>query len=113
MSLLYSLELHKDSIFTLDEKRQKNQLSLSGKLYKNFADEVSEMRLILEEYHHLLVHDNFDCSTHMQGKNFMFKCWFKRYGSPLLCLVVFTLGSYLYVMRELRKFQGNMKIRSD
>jgi hypothetical protein len=107
------LELHKDSIFTLDEKRQKNQLSLSGKLYKNFADEVSEMRLILEEYHHLLVHDNFDCSTHMQGKNFMFKCWFKRYGSPLLCLVVFTLGSYLYVMRELRKFQGNMKIRSD
>jgi len=36
LSLLYSLELHKDSLFTLNKGREQNQLALSRKLYKNF-----------------------------------------------------------------------------
>lgn len=70
LSLLYSLELHKDSIFTLNKNRKETQLDISALLYKNFEAQVSEMSQILEEYHHLIEHDNIDCSTHMSGENF-------------------------------------------
>jgi len=36
LNLLYSLELHKDSLFTIEAKRQQIQLKMSEKLYKNF-----------------------------------------------------------------------------
>jgi len=100
LSLLYSLELHKDSMFAIrtrrsQDDRQKRSLDMSNILYKNFEKQVEEMHNILEEYHHLLEHDNFDCSTHLAGQGFLFKCWFKRYGFPLVCLVVFGLISFL------------------
>jgi len=59
------------------------------------------MGSILEEYHHLIEHDNFDCSTHLSGENFMFKCWFRRYGFPLLCLVLFAVYSAWRIHRTL------------
>ena len=43
LSLLYSLELHKDSIFTLQEQRKNNQLEIGTLLYKNFEAQVLEM----------------------------------------------------------------------
>ena len=89
--MLYSLELHKDSLFTLSKDREANQLELSRLLYRNFQAQVEEMSKILEEYNHLLEHDNFDCSTHLSGEKFMFKCWFRRYGFPLICLILFAL----------------------
>ena len=36
LSLLYSLELHKDSIFTIIKYRKETQLDISALLYKNF-----------------------------------------------------------------------------
>ena len=98
LSLLYSLELHKDSMFTLDDVKQTNQLSISNLLYKNFEAEVQEMSTILEEYHHLIEHDNFDCQTHVSGENFLFKCWFRRYGFPILSLAGFVIYGYFKVM---------------
>ena len=76
---------------------------MSGILYKNFEKQVDEMHKLLEEYHHLLVHDNFDCSTHLSGQGFMFKCWFKRYGFSIICLGLFLLGAYLSLMRTIEK----------
>ena len=101
LSLLYSLEMHKDAIFTLDWVRQQRQLDLSKILYKNFEEEVTEMRSILEEYHHLLEHDNFDCSTHISGDDFLFRCWYRRYGFPLLTLAIFLGVSLLVLRRQL------------
>ena len=60
------------------------------------------MHNILEEYHHLLEHDNFDCSTHLSGQGFLFRCWFKRYGFSMLCLAGFAVLSYFSVMRALQ-----------
>jgi len=37
LSLLYSLELHKDSIFTIQKYRKETQLDISALLYKNFG----------------------------------------------------------------------------
>ena len=74
---------------------------MSGILYKNFEKEVEEMHSILEEYHHLLEHDNFDCSTHLSGKDFLFKCWFKRYGFSIICLVLFIVGAYFSLLRSI------------
>jgi hypothetical protein len=61
------------------------------------------MREILEEYHHILEHDNFDCSSHISGESFIFKCWFKRYGFPLVCLGGFLAYAYFVVKREINK----------
>jgi hypothetical protein len=82
---------------------------MSKILYKNFEAQVTEMDSILEEYHHLLEHDNFDCSTHVSGENFMFKCWFRRYGFPLICLFGFLIYAYASIMYEMR----NKKDRLD
>ena len=57
------------------------------------------MSQILEEYHYLLEHDNIDCSTHMSGENFEFKCWKRRYGMPLLSLML-LLGYGYFVVRK-------------
>lgn len=108
LSLLYSLELHKDSMFAIQtqrgqDDRQKRSLEMSNILYKNFEKQVEEMHNILEEYHHLLEHDNFDCSTHLSGKGFLFRCWFKRYGFSLLCLIGFGGLCYLTIVRTLQK----------
>ena len=102
LSLLYSLELHKDSLFQLSSIRQAKQLDMSKILYKNFEAQVTEMDNILEEYHHLLEHDNFDCSTHISGENFLFKCWFRRYGFPLVCLLGFLVYGYASIMYEMK-----------
>lgn len=110
LSLLYSLELHKDSMFNVDWQRQHHQLNLSAMLYKNFEAQVSEMGTILEEYHHLLVHDNFDCSTHMRGERFMFTCWFRRYGCPLACAVALVMYAYLMVVRQLNISKKNKQM---
>ena len=99
LSLLYSLELHKDSMFNVDKSRQLQQLNLSAILYKHFEAQVREMRSILNEYHHLLEHDNFDCSTHISGENFMFKCWFRRYGCPFLCSIFLVLYGWFQISR--------------
>ena len=72
---------------------------MSGILYKNFERQVGEMHNILSEYHHLLEHDNFDCSTHLTGKGFMLKCWFKRYGFSIVCLLLLVGISYLSLKR--------------
>ena len=101
LSLLYSLELHKDSMFTLDDVKKTNQLDISTLLYKNFEAQVQEMSQILEEYHHLIEHDNFDCQTHISGENFMFKCWFRRYGFPILCLCLFAAYSYCKILSKI------------
>jgi len=68
------------------------------------------MHNILEEYHHLLEHDNFDCSTHLSGHSFMFKCWFKRYGFSIVCLAIFCLISFLTIKRTLEQ---SIKRRND
>ena len=68
LSLLYSLNLHLDAKFTLDKSRQLYTVNLSQILNKNFKSQVNEMHSILQEYHHILEHDNFDCSTHVSGE---------------------------------------------
>ena len=106
LSLLYSLELHKDAIFTLSRERQQRQLDLSKILYKYFMEEVNEMRNILEEYHHLLEHDNIQCSQQsldpIDYANFVFICWFRRYGFPLLTLGLFVTISAYWLHRDLK-----------
>ena len=110
LSLLYSMEIHKSSIFILDYKRQRYQIDMSDKLYKNFAEEVTEMHVILSEYKHLLIHDNFDCSSHMMGKDFIFGCWFKRYGFPLVTFCVFLVGSFFYLKGDLFEDASGKKV---
>jgi len=65
------------------------------------------MNKLLNEYHHLVEHDNFDCSTHMQGKEFLWKCWYRRYGFPLLTLVLFALYSFYSLKSALVKAKSN------
>ena len=72
LSLLYSLELHKDSMFTLEWRQAETQLQMSRKLYKYFEDQVNEMARLLGEYHHIMEHDNLDCSEHRKGNKFVF-----------------------------------------
>jgi hypothetical protein len=116
LSLLYSLELHKDAIFTLSRERQQRQLDLSKILYKYFMEEVNEMRNILEEYHHLLEHDNIQCkATNLDPldlTNFVFICWFRRYGFPLLTLGIFVTVSAFWLHRDL-KFLKQKKVAMD
>lgn len=56
LSLLYALELHKDSLFffSADDKtesiRQQRSREISSLMYKNFENEVSEMAEMLDEY---------------------------------------------------------------
>ena len=68
------------------------------------------MHMILEEYHHLLEHDNFDCSTHLSGKEFLFKCWFKRYGFSLLCLLLFSAFAYCQILRTIQQSKKANKL---
>lgn len=109
LSLLYSLELHKDSMFALKKgteetsSRQTRSLELSHILFRKFQSQVTEMESILEEYHHLLVFDNFDCSSHISGKEFLFKCWYKRYGFSLLCLGLFVFYAWCKVFYAVQK----------
>lgn len=97
LSMLYSLHIHKDSLFQLDQKRQEYQLNMSAMLYSNFEQQVIEMDSILSEYHHILEHDNMDCTSHVSGESFIFRCWFKRYGCPLSCLILFIAGGGLQI----------------
>ena len=75
--------------------------------------QVNEMRTILEEYHYLLEHDNIDCSQHMKGEAFLFSCWKKRYGFPLVTFILFVAGAYLYLLKELRNLQKSKSFRDD
>lgn len=88
LSLLYSLELHKDAMFSL--KEGKRTLELSARMYKNFGAQISEMTEILDEYHHLVEHDNFDCRGHFAGTEVVWKCAFKKYGFSLVSLLALT-----------------------
>ena len=67
-----------------------------------FEAEVQEMSTILEEYHHLIEHDNFDCQAHVSGENFLFKCWFRRYGFPMISLFFFAIYGYLRVLSTIK-----------
>ena len=93
LSLLYSLELHKDAIFSL--KAGSKTLDLSAVMYKNFEAQVAEMSQILDEYHHLVEHDNFDCRGHFAGHEIVWRCTFKKYGFSLLALTgLCAYGAY-------------------
>ena len=74
---------------------------MSNKLYKNFGAQAKEMDEILREYHHILEHDNFDCTDHISGKDFIFKCWFRRFGCPIACLILFIAYSAFKIYRVL------------
>lgn len=104
LSLLYSLEMHKDAIFTLDPERQQRQLDLSKILFKYFQEETNEMRSILDEYHHLLEHDNIKCSANnldlIDFQNFKMICWFRRYGFPIITLGLFFVLSALSLYKD-------------
>jgi hypothetical protein len=71
------------------------------------------MSQILEEYHHLIEHDNFDCQTHISGENFMFKCWFRRYGFPMVSLFFFAIYGYIKVVTTIAQIQKKKKVGLD
>ena len=99
LSLLYSLELHKDSMFNL--KALKHSLDLSKFMFKNFQAQVAEMSDILEEYFHLVQHDNFDCKNHFSGKEMNLKCVYKKYGFSFVLLAILSAYGYWTIKREL------------
>ena len=71
------------------------------------------MSTILEEYHHLIEHDNFDCQAHVSGENFLFKCWFRRYGFPMVSLFFFAIYGYLRVLSTIKQIQQKKKVGLD
>jgi hypothetical protein len=100
-------------MFSLDSVKQGKQLQISEILYKNFEAQVQEMSAILEEYHHLIEYDNFDCSTHISGENFMFKCWFRRYGFPIVSLIGFAAYAYVKILWAIAAIQKKKKVGLD
>lgn len=102
LSMLYSLEIHKDALFTLSKQRQENEISLSKILFKNFDSQVKEMHKILHEYHTLLEHDNIDCSQHISGEEFQMRCFYRRYGAPMICLFLFFVYAYWTLARAIK-----------
>lgn len=103
LSLLYALELHKDTMFFIDvdegRLRLQRSLELCSLMYANFEKETNEMSELLDEYHHLVEHDNFDCKGHFAGDQIVWKCTFKKYGFSLLMFVLLS-GYASYQIQE-------------
>jgi len=57
----YSLIYLMDSLFTLNEVQAKKKQEVAFYMLKNLGREIANCMELLNEYHHLLEHDNFDC----------------------------------------------------
>ena len=108
LSLLYSLELHKDAMFSI--AGSKRTLELSKLMYKYFAAQVSEMGEILEEYYHLVEHDNFDCRGHFAGEGIVWRCIFKKYGFSLVSLALLIAYGVYSVRTAINKSQDKKRL---